>query len=364
MNHIPFAKPYLQGKEKEYVLNAIDSTWISDGKYIDRLELEFAKIIGTKYALSCSSGTAALHLALLAIGVGRGDEVIVPDFTFAATANAVLYCGAKPVYADIDPNTWCIDVKDTEKKITKKTKAILPVHIYGNVCAMPRLKEIAYDDDIYIVEDCAEAIFSKYKSKFAGSLGDLGCFSFQSTKTIAMGEGGAILTNNKAFYERMRILRSHGMNPNKRYWHDMMGYNYRLTNGQAALGCAQLENRDEIIAEKKRIYERYKTKLYGSDVEFQYITKGIEPVIWAFAIKLMPEHTKINRDTLMKKLLKKGIETRFGFYPFTAMPLYADGTKCPNAEEVSKDIILLPTYPSLTNEEIDYVCGALIGLTK
>ncbi len=361
---IPWAKPCLGERERDYVVRALDSTWISGGAFVDKFEADFARAIGTKYAVTTSNGTTALHLALLALGVGPGDEVIVPAFTFVATANVVIQTGATPVYADIDPETWCVDIRDVERNITGKTRAIMPVHIYGNVCDMAALVQIARDKGLYLVEDVAEAVFSKYRGRFAGSFGDLGCFSFQATKTITMGEGGAVLTNDSVLSERMVVLRSHGMCEDRRYWHDVLGYNYRLTNLQAALGCAQLDNADTIIGEKRRVYQRYVKNLSGlAGIDFQRILPEVEPVIWAVAIRINRDYFKGDRDFLMAQMLERDIETRPGFYPFSVMPLYK--TKpLPVAESVARDTISLPSYVSLQDEEIDYVCDELKRLMK
>lgn len=361
---IPWGRPRLGEREREYLLKALDSTWISGGEFIDRFESDFARLIGTKYAVTASSGTAALHLALLALGIGPGDEVIVPAFTFAAPANMVIETGAKPVYVDIDPRTWCINVKEVEESITERTKAILPVHVYGNVCEVEALMRIARERQIYLIEDAAEAAFSRYRGKFAGSFGHLGCFSFHAAKTVTMGEGGAVVTNDKRLSERMRILRSHGMRENKRYWHDLVGYNYRLTNLQAALGCAQLENLDNIIAEKARIYRRYLGNLSGlPGIELQHIPKEVEPVMWAVAIEIDPHRFKVDRDSLIAELLKRNIETRPGFYPFSVMSLYKTAP-LPVAESISRNVISLPSYISISDEHIDYICNQLKGLMK
>jgi perosamine synthetase len=361
---IPWGKPCLGEKERDYLLKALDSTWISGGEFIDRFESDFARLIGTKYAITTSSGTAALHLALLALGIGSGDEVIVPAFTFVAPANMAIETGAKPVYVDIDPTTWCIDIKEVEKGITERTRAIVAVHVYGNVCEMESLNRIARERQVYLIEDVAEATLSKYRGKFAGSFGNLGCFSFQATKTITMGEGGAVVTNDKRLNKRMRIMRSHGMRENKRYWHDLVGYNYRLTNLQAALGCAQLENLDNIIAEKARIYRRYLSNLSGlPGIELQYIPKEVEAVIWTVAIKIDPHHFQGDRDYMIAELLKRNIETRPGFYPFSVMPLYKAAT-LPVAELISRNVISLPSYISISDEDIDYICNQLKGLMK
>lgn len=361
---IPWAKPTYVGKEREYLLDAFDSTWISKGKYVDRLESEFSHIIGRKYAVTTFNGTIALHLALKALGIGAGDEVIVPSFTFASPVNMVIQTGAKPVYADIDPKTWCIDAKDIEGKITDKTKAILAVHLYGNVCDMKPIMKTAKRNDIFVVEDVAESMFSKYDGKFAGSFGSAGCFSFQATKTITTGEGGAVLTDDGPLAKRMRLLRDYGMREGKRYWHDAAGYNYRLTNLQAAIGCAQLEKHEKMIEMKKRAYNRYLENLSDlPGIELQKIQKDVEAVIWAVTVKTDRRRFKGNRDFIMRELLKKGIETRPGFYTFGMMPFYR-APKLPVSDDVSKNVLSLPSYASISNREIDYVCAQLKGLRK
>ena len=359
-------KPHLFGNENKYLDEVLKSTWISAGQYVEQFEKEFSCIIGRKDVITVSNGTIALHLALLGLDIGKDDEVIVPDYTFVSPGNAVLYAGAEPVFADIDKDTWCIDAEDARKKITSRTKAIIAVHIYGNVCDMSALEEIVRQNDLFLVEDTAESVFSKYNGKPAGSFGDVGCFSFQAAKTITMGEGGAIATDDSQLAEKMRKLRSHGMS-DKRYWHDMVGYNYRLTNLQAALGCSQLENLEKILFNKKKLYDYYKKRLEDIDgITFQTIPRNVEPVMWAVSIKIDPRKFKGDRDAIMKELLEKGIETRPGFYPFTSMPLYKPykTQECRVAESISKDIIVLPSYSSLSEEEIDYVCSHLKGLLK
>lgn len=359
---IPWAKPWLGTKEKDYIAKAVDSTWISGGEFVNRFESEFAGLIGKKYAVTTSNGTTALHLALLAAGVGPGDEVIVPAFTFVAAANMTIQVGAKPVYVDIDPETWCIDVRDVRRNINKKTKAIIPVHIYGNVCEMDTLIIMAKENKIKIIEDTAEAVFSKYHGRYTGSFGDLNCFSFQATKTITMGEGGVVLTDDEDAYQQMKILRSHGMKESKRYWHDILGYNYRLTNMQAAIGCAQLENRDKIIREKHRIYHRYFDNLSNiPGIYFQRFTEGAEPVIWTVAIKIVPRYFKGDRDLVMAEMLKNGVETRPGFYPFSVMPTY-QAKSIPEIEEIASNIISLPSYATLENKIIDDICNKLLSI--
>ena len=361
---IPWGKPVFGGKEKEYMLRALDSTWISGGEFVDRFEADFAGIIGSKFSVSTSNGTTALHLALMAAGIGDGDEVIVPGFTFVAPANMVLETGAKPVFADIDKDTWCIDADSIEKSLSPKTRAIIAVHVYGNVCDMGSIREIAGSNKLIVIEDAAEAALSRYRGRFAGSIGDIGCFSFQATKTITTGEGGMVLTDNPDLNKEARILRDHGMRQEMRYWHDRIGYNYRLTNLQAALGCAQLDMRSSITKAKERIYREYKKRLSNiKGIKMQYVPDYISPVMWTISMQLDPKHFTGNRDDIMKKMLKVGVETRPGFYPFSDMPVY-DCPKLPNVEEVSRNVISLPSFTSIKNSEINYICDKLIELLK
>lgn len=361
MKTIPWFKPYFFDNEKKFILDALKSTWISGGPYVNQFESQFSKLIKSKYVITTSNGTTALNLALLGLGIGRGDEVIVPDYTFVAPGNTVLQVGAKPVFVDIDKDTWCINPKSVEDAITKKTRAIIPVHIYGNVCDMDKLIKIAKSYGLYLIEDTAEAAFSKYNGRYAGTFGNVGCFSFQATKTITMGEGGAVATDNKKLAERMRKIGNHGMT-SKRYWHDTVGYNYRLTNLQAAVGCAQLENLKAILSNKRRVFDLYLEKLkYLREIKFQLIQKQTEPIMWAVAIGINPKVVKLGRDSIMERLLQKGIETRPGFYPFSVMPFY-NAKKCPVSELIGKNIIVLPSYPTLTNKEIVQVADCIKDL--
>lgn len=359
---IPWASPIFFGNEEKYVADSVKSTWISDGKYIKQFEKELAKRIDSKKILTVSNGTTALHLANLILDLGSGDEVIVPGFGFIAPVNMVLAVGATPIYADIDEDTWCIDYKSIEQCITAKTKAIIAVHTYGNVCEMDVIMKIAKEHNLYVIEDTAEALFSKYNGKMAGTIGDIGCFSFQATKTITMGEGGAISIQDMKKVEKAQQLKSHGMKSDKRYWHEIVAYNFRLTNMQAAIGCAQLEESSKIIDLKKRVYDSYIRKLENIDGVFlQKINSNVEPVIWAIAIKIDENKFKYNRDGIMEKLKEKGIETRPGFYDCATLPLY-NAQNIPISEKISKSVISLPSSSNLSEEDIKYICNELINL--
>lgn len=357
---IPISEPYIGNEELKNVIDAVKSGWISSkGKYIKEFEEKFAGYCGIKYGISTSNGTVSLHLALKALGIKKDDEVIVPTLTFIGTANAVTYCNAKPVFVDSDPNYWCIDPEKIEEKITGNTKAIIPVHLYGHPCDMDAIMDIARDHDLYVVEDAAEAHGAKYKFKKVGSFGDINCFSFFGNKIITTGEGGMCLTDNDELAERMRILRDHGMNPNKKYWHDVVGFNYRMTNMQAALGVAQLEKIEKIIGIKRRNANLYNSLLKGLNC----ITLPIEEtwarnVYWMYSVLIDP---RINRDDLMKKLEEEGIESRPFFYPVHILPSYRNGV-FPIAEVLSKIGMSLPSSANLTREEIEWICDVCINI--
>ena len=253
MEIIPWAKPKLWGNEQKYISDALESTWISGGPYVERFERIFAQYSSTPFALATSNGTTALHLAYLALGLGPGDEIIVPGFAFMAAANMALNIGAQPVFADVDADTWCVTAESIEKCITAKTKVIVPIHTYGNVCDMDSILEMGKIFGLPVIEDTAEAFSSRYKGKLAGTMGDLGTYSFQATKTITTGEGGMVTTQNQELNNNMILHRSHGMLRKTFYWHEVPGQNFRLTNLQAAMGVAQFENLDKIIAERKRV---------------------------------------------------------------------------------------------------------------
>lgn len=256
---IPVAEPSITQKEINYVLAAVKSGWVSSlGTYITKFEQRFADYLGVKYVLTTSNGTAALHLALVSLGIKEGDEVIIPDLTFIATANAVAYTGAKLAVVDVEEETWCIDPESIKKTITERTKMIIPVHLYGHPANMDEIKKIVEKHGLYIVEDAAEAHGAEYKDRKVGSMGDVGCFSFYGNKIITTGEGGMITTNNGKVYEKAKLLRNHAMDKNKKYWHIEIGYNYRMTNIQAALGLAQFERIDKLIEKKRQIFNWYK----------------------------------------------------------------------------------------------------------
>lgn len=356
---IPVAKPFLNGNELKYVSECIATNWISSqGKFVNKFEDHFAKIIGAKYALSTSNGTTALHLALASLGIGAGDEVIVPTLTFIATANAVFYTGAHVTFVDSELDTWDISPLEIEKAVTNKTKAIIPVHLYGQPCKMNEIMEIAKKHSLYVIEDAAEAHGAKYKNRIVGTIGDIGCFSFYGNKIITTGEGGMLVTDNEKIYEKARILRDHGMSPEKKYWHTCIGFNYRLTNLQAAVGCAQLEQFDRILEFKKKAAKFYYKNLFGEDrITVPPENNWSESVYWMFSIVL--NEGKIGsgkRDKIIKILSEHNIECRPFFYPIHKMPPYKNIKTFHNAEYLSKNGISLPSYVGINENEIKNIC--------
>lgn len=351
--NFPVAIPNLNGNELKYLMDAFLSSWISSsGEYITKFESSFSHYCDCKYGVAVSNGTVALHLALLALGVGEGDEVIVPDLTFAATINAVLHAKATPVIVDVELDSWCIDPKQIEKAITAKTKAIIPVHIYGQPCDMNAVMAIAKKHHLFVVEDCAEAHGATYAGKKVGSIGDIGCFSFFGNKVITTGEGGMCVTNNKALDEKMRVLRDHGMSKSRRYWHDVVGYNYRLTNLQAAIGLAQLERIGEIHKNREFYEKTYRDVFLENDRVFMQRNDLPErkKITWLVSILL---DESLDRDQYILALKGKGVDARPFFYPLSDMAIYKEfcAENSFNAKLLSRCGLNLPTYESLKSAE-------------
>lgn len=362
MERITIATAILNGNEKKYVDECIDTGWISaNGRFISEFEKKFAEFCGTKYALACCNGTMTLHLALLALGVGPGDEVIMPTLTYIATANAVTYCGATPVFVDSEPDTWNMDPEKLEEKITPNTKVIIPVHLYGLSCNMDRIMEIARKHNVAVVEDAAEAHGATWNGKVVGSMGDIGSFSFFGNKIITSGEGGMLITNDEKMYEHMKLLRSQGVDPHKRYWHSMVAYNYRMTNLQAAVGLAQLENVQWHLAQRKRVaalYDKYLPML-GDLVTTQAVPPQANHVYWMNSV-ILSGSVKLSRDEVMKRMEECNIEMRPLFYPMHIMPPYKDeSVHAPVAESVSSRGINLPSHGLLTEEQVRYIVESL-----
>lgn len=363
-HRIPVMTPQLNGNELKYVSECITTGWISSqGAFVRRFEQEFANYCGLPHAVAVSNGTVAIHLALEALGIGSGDEVIVPDLTFAASINAVIYTGATPVIADVDPDTWTLSPDAVRALITPLTRAIMPVHLYGHPCEMDALMDIAREHNLLVIEDCAEALGTLYKGKHVGTFGHAATFSFFGNKTITTGEGGMVLFNDAAAHERALILRDHGMSKQKRYWHDYVGFNYRMTNMQAAIGCAQMERLAEFVEAKRRMASVYNEGLkrhvsITCPPEKDWAFNGY----WLYTCIINPE-TGVSRDELMAKLTKNGVETRPVFYPLHAMPPYQQyirsGQKFPVTDYLSANGISLPSSVVITQDEQQSILRAI-----
>lgn len=356
---IPVSEPEIGIEELAKVKDAVQSGWVSSkGDYINQFEQNFADFCGRRFGLSTSNGTAALHLAIKSLGIGKDDEVIVPNLTFIAVANAVNYCGAKPIFIDSHRSYWNIDPAKIEEKITDKTKAIVAVHSYGHPCDMEPILKIARDRGLFVVEDGAEAHGARYKGKVVGSFGDVSAFSFYGNKIVTTGEGGMCLTNDKEIFERMSTLRDHGMSKNKKYWHDTVGFNYRMTNLQAAIGTAQLAKIDEFIRRRRTVlsqYTRYMRPLFENGlIEFRIDMPWADPVCWMFSI-LVDKQNPTERDRLISILRLRGIDSRPLFYPIAEMPPYKNAGKYPISEDLSQRGISLPTSVKLTEEKIERI---------
>jgi perosamine synthetase len=365
---IPIYEPYLEGNESKYLQECINSGWISSkGKFVDLFENSFADYIGSPYALSTANGTVALHLALVTIGINKGDEVIVPDLTFAASVNSILYTGAVPVLVDCNLDTLNIDVKKIEEKITAKTKAIMLVHLYGLPSFIDEIQKIADKYNLIIIEDAAESFGSEYKNKKVGTFGRVACFSFFGNKTITTGEGGMITFKNEEDYKKAKILRDHGMNPSKIYWHDFIGYNYRMTNLQAAIGYAQIEKANKIIKTKIDNAQMYKTLLKNiPGIAFVKEFENLKNTYWLVTIIIDKEKFGCDRDSLKELLRKNNIDSRPVFYPIHQMPPYIKYNigEFPNSNYASKNGLSLPSSFSLSSEKIKHICNCLIDIYK
>jgi len=361
---INIAQPSFLGNEKKYLVDTIDSGWISSiGPYIEKFEAEFARYHGVKHAVATHNGTIALHLALVAAGITSGDEVIVPDFTFVATANSVRYCNARPILADVERDDWNLSPEAVTANITSKTKAIIPVHLYGNPARMNELRAIAKQYNLIIIEDCAEALGAIYQGERVGTMGDIGCFSFFGNKIITTGEGGMCITNNDELAERMRILRDHGMNRSKKYWYDLLGFNYRMTNMQAAVGLAQLEQIDSLLKTRDEIYRTYKNAFSRcKEIVLQENHHQLS-VNWIFTLR-MQGLSEEQRDAVMADLKAQNIDSRPVFYPIHQMDFYQNGdffrSSPENSKLISREGISLPTFIGLDHGDIEFIAETLI----
>ncbi len=374
---VPLAKPYLTEDEAKAAHDVVLTNWVTQGPKVAEFEEKFAKYVGSKYAVALSNCTTALHLAMIVAEVSTGDEVICPSMSYIATANSILYVGAKPVFAEVDPRTYNIDVSHAEKLITPKTKAILIVHQIGLPADIDAFKLLCEKHNLKLIEDAACAAGSSYKGAKIGSHSDLVCFSFHPRKIITTGDGGMITTSNEAYYQKLRLLRQHGMSINDQVRHNsskvmfeehvVVGYNYRMTDIQAAVGIKQLEKLDWIVAERKKIADQYMKAFKDIDsIILPSTPTGYTTNNQSFSIYLKPS-CKISRNDLMQQLLDKGISTRRGVMTSHREKAYLDlgyAIELPASEDASDRSIVIPLYIPMLQSDVEYVIGEFISLVN
>lgn len=366
IDRIPVALPDLHGREEQYVVEAIRSSWISStGPFISKFEREFAAACGSPSALAVCNGTVALHLALLTLNLQPGDEVIVPSLTYIATANAVRYLGAQPVFVDVDPMTWCLDPALIEEAITPRTRGIIAVHLYGHPADMDEINMIAATHGLWVVEDAAEAPFATYKGRPTGNLAPIATFSFYGNKIITSGEGGALTISDPGLAARARILRGQGMDPRRRYYFPTVGYNFRLTNVACAILCAQMERKDMIMKQRSHIYAKYREQLHGiPGIGMQPVADWAAIAPWLFCVTVDPKVFGCSRDQLAASLEERGIETRPFFIPLHTLPPYRCGPSLGHrtlhtTEELGATGLNLPTFSALSDEQVARICDRI-----
>ena len=369
---IPVAKPYFDTDDFEQVQQVLHSGWVSQGPKVKEFETELARYLGVKYAVSVNNCTSALHLAILAFGIKEDDEVLVADFTFPATGHVVSYCKAKPIFIDIDPETYNIAPNLIEEKITPRTKAIIPVHIFGQPADMDIIMEIAQSYNLRVVEDAACALGARYKGKYAGTIGEIGCFSFHARKNMTTGEGGMVVTNDEKLAEKIRSLSIFGMTSaygiisawDRRRTKKAiipefveLGYNYKMSDIAAAMGVAQLRKLDKLIAQRRSLAKYWDEKLKKiSFIEPPYSSEDVFHVYQAY-VALVDE--RVNRNQLIERLLEQGIQTQIGTYASHIQPVYKSEQKCPNSLAIYRRSLALPMYYTLKEEDIDFVVSHL-----
>ena len=368
MESIPVAGPWITQKEIDYVTDAVTKAWYSNSNmYHERFEKSFADFLGVKHTICLPSCTSAIHLSLLAFGVGPGDEVIVPDVTWIASSAPITYVGATPIFADIDPASWCLSAKSFEKCITPKTRAVIPVGLYGNIPDMDAITDIARKNGIAVIEDAAEAIGSEYKNKKAGSLGDTGVFSFHGSKTLTTGEGGLLATNREDIYQRALFLRDHGRKPGDTTFNNVeVAYKYKMSAMQAALGLAQLERIEELIAKKREIFSWYQNELKGnSSLTLNSEGLGIKNTYWMVSV-ILNDSFPMEKYPLITWMKGKNIDCRPFFNPLSSLPAYENSRNSKEAQKrnivsykVTPRGINLPSGLHLTQEQVKYVCDTI-----
>jgi perosamine synthetase len=360
---IPVAAPVLRGREREYVLDCLDSNWISStGRYVDEFERAFAEFCGVRHAITCCNGTVAVHLALMAAGIGPGDEVIVPTLTYVASANPVVYCGATPVFVDAEPATWNLDPEAVAAAVTPRTKAIVVVHLYGHPADMDPILAVTRAHGIAVIEDAAEAHGAEYRGQRAGGLGDVGTFSFYGNKILTTGEGGMVTCDSDEMAALVRQLRGQGQDPQRRYWFPIVGFNYRMTNVAAAIGLGQLETVDWHLERRREIAAWYREELGAvPGLELSPEAEWARSAFW-ISCMVVPDGGAAERDDLMERLADRGIETRPFFYPMHTLPPYAEasrGQEFPVATALAERGVNLPSGAGLERDDVAYIGQAV-----
>ena len=362
MTRIHYTKPSITDLEIRYATDAAANGW---GErcydYVVRFERLFAAYLGVPHALATSSCTGALHMGLAALGVGPGDDVILADINWIATAAPITYLGAKPVLVDVRPDTWCIDPASVEQAITPRTKAIVATHIYGNLCDMDALLDLGRRRGIPIIEDAAEAIGSLWHGRRAGSMGLFGTFSFHGSKTITTGEGGMLVTSDAELFQRVRTLSNHGRAPNetRQFWPTMVGFKYKMANVQAAIGCAQVERVDKLVAKKREIFALYRERLSGLPIDMNPELDGTVNGFW-MPTAMVREGVRFRRSELMDQFRSADIDGRVFFWPLSTTPALMEDVDNPTARSLSPRGINLPSFHDMTIDDIDRVCRVLI----
>jgi perosamine synthetase len=352
---IPIYRPFLDSAELSNALSCIESTWISSkGPYINQFETQFAAKIDVEHATSVSNGTVALHLALLALGIGPGDEVIVPTFTYIASVNAIKYVGATPIFVDSNSDDWQLNPVEANLRVTSKTKAIMAVHLYGNPCDMLKILEIAKRNNLFVIEDCAEAIGTLINGRHVGTFGDVATFSFFGNKTITTGEGGMVVSRNPKIIRLVQRLKGQGLAEGREYWHDLVGYNYRMTNLCAAIGLAQLDKLDKILELKTSIAEFYFEEFANTSIRFQSINSSDRSSHWMCSILCASDE---DRENVRRQLSNNQIETRPLFFPVHTMEMYKTGESLPVAEMLNRRGLNLPSFPGLNLDELKLIAN-------
>jgi perosamine synthetase len=364
MKKIHYTKPSITDLEVQYATDAAKNGWGEKCyDYIYKFENLFKKHLGINHAIATSSCTGALHMGLSAIGVEYGDEVILADINWIASAAPITYLGAKPVFVDILADTWCIDPSKIEAAITPRTKAIIAVHLYGNLCDMDAIIAIGKKHGLYVIEDAAEAMGSVYKGKKAGSIGDFGVFSFHGTKTITTGEGGMFVTNNTALFEKVNILNSHGRNPKnpKQFWAETVGFKYKMSNLQAAIGCAQMERIDELIDRKREIFFQYHSQLFGIDGLSMNPVPNLVDTQYGYWMPTIVFDKKLNieRETLLSAFKDNNIDGRVFFYPLSSLPMFEEKQENIISYAIFERAINLPSYHEMTIDDITQVVSII-----